>query len=1525
MVKRRNRKLQTSPDNHFSRVTRGIQYYKTTLTNSLGYVDGFASSVWPMGTNLNFHNTGTSEGGDFGELNKLNWDNQIELYTPEVGPYAISSSGMFTASNHSFGRVSTATAMACNDAGGGSATAPGLVNIRREVGIDGSILLAWTGSGTATKYGFSSPNSGAFGHAGQLRSDLLKVNSEGFFEFAVSGAIEDSSLPWCIRVALQPYKYKSVDGADTDGYPTCYSASVFNNATDAYYSPAAGGSWHLDDCTAPIIMQIGTYSIPTDNLQYPPPDASQGPNTVAVWLSGADASLPTDSGCNGTFDQMGNQIYRFVGGQNMLRRSGGKGSPLIDRYRIRRVYNKSYDFRDSGETGVPGNYFDYSVSPWEFQFQRSAGSSSCWETFHKENMATLLDEGPTGCFGVNGVREILSQSYFLVVDFSSSGNDSASPVVGPSSFFSGSVVNFETRGKELTCYATASKTAKCRSPAHHSKYSRAATASISYLYPSGFITNDVGIPSGNYDQNLYKDYGLMWDVSSERSRLMGEARYPSFNSYEDFAEDLRYGAKEYSILPEFRISEHMDYYVEQDSFFGKNRKFLSLDGGDITASAQSETSSFDASFLEEYCDSDFLSDFDLLTHQHTSVGTLGSPTELTLTCKGIMKLLPYEGFYPITRTTQLATLFQEEFDFSSSTGGRSLELQHFNRTENCWKSVTEEDYSKNPQWQGIKTQGLTTPFFAPGILYNSIKSGIGVGWTVMTGTNLQQSYMMPDTGISSSLEGEPGLDNTISSTAVITGTYLNTCVYQNPALAKKIGFDTLWDMSKFEWGGKNTPLALGSYHIGYPEVLSGYFTSSMGRTYDTGSKYAEYQNENFMLRWNGNAHPTKGGRYALAMNNFLAESTRFFLKEQFRAPRRTNSPLEKVPEKAYLTSFSARPFGLIAGNFQQGTTYYMDVILEKTDDFVMCESYFNKSRKYYNQFPVRNKNYTLQLGTELPLFQEWDLEPKTKLGAEPNPTDVYNFSCSFDGRYFGPATRKWGARWDWASASHGAHYNVADPAQAPFTPPYFYGRSIARIRYTAGDEWTNLNQNTPAAFIKNMEIAYLNPDLEDKINEGNYNANIPVISTFINTGSDAGEIGTSSFNTTGSFAYKKAMNVGDSINLNGLFNVVAKTRNPNTGKIEQVQEEFEAENSHWVIYPKYECPSLNFVNQSTGTITIGGGLHPTCSFSASIDSAVFGSGYLDNVAIGLGRGMWSGYGQIPSRNSGIKLRLAQTPDLADERGWPYGKPIDPERHKSLLDAAEFSLIEKSADMTNGKFLGRLGGSEGEKTISEAIVAIPYSTTQYNEEPGGFAPTINIKSPLRDLFNNRFLFKIPLSVWGSQIDEFAGRTAAGQTPTTITTMYENMKKFVIPPQLDFRTNTSITPFVMYIFPFEKALEQVDLQDIWQGVLPKIGTTSEWAQEPPFITHAIGDADVNREQFFTGYKIPPTIRWMVFKVKQKAEFSYANITLDTTDDTRIAGLDRQVGTIDYSYNWPYDFCSLVELAKLEVQFKISGSGP
>ena len=66
-------------------------------------------------------------------------------------------------------------------------------------------------------------------------------------------------------------------------------------------------------------------------------------------------------------------------------------------------------------------------------------------------------------------------------------------------------------------------------------------------------------------------------------------------------------------------------------------------------------------------------------------------------------------------------------------------------------------------------------------------------------------------------------------------------------------------------------------------------------------------------------------------------------------------------------------------------------------------------------------------------------------------------------------------------------------------------------------------------------------------------------------------------------------------------------------------------------------------------------------------------------------------------------------------------------------------------------------------------------------------------------------------------------------------------------------------------------------------------------------------------------------MVFKVKRKAENSYYNTVAGASQDTRFnfnfeinnKKISAKNSSLPYSYNWPYDYFSLVELAKIDAE--------
>ncbi len=120
---------------------------------------------------------------------------------------------------------------------------------------------------------------------------------------------------------------------------------------------------------------------------------------------------------------------------------------------------------------------------------------------------------------------------------------------------------------------------------------------------------------------------------------------------------------------------------------------------------------------------DFMKYFDIVKHQ-TDIP--GETTNVTLRCSALLKLLPYEGFYPANRTLQLVNIYAEDYISGSLN------------TDN---SVTNAQLSF-----------LSKQFFAPGILFNSIKSGIAVDYPIFeNNTEYSNSSRLFDGAITNDL------------------------------------------------------------------------------------------------------------------------------------------------------------------------------------------------------------------------------------------------------------------------------------------------------------------------------------------------------------------------------------------------------------------------------------------------------------------------------------------------------------------------------------------------------------------------------------------------------------------------------------------------------------------------------------------------------------------------------------------------------------------------------------------------------
>ena len=148
----------------------------------------------------------------------------------------------------------------------------------------------------------------------------------------------------------------------------------------------------------------------------------------------------------------------------------------------------------------------------------------------------------------------------------------------------------------------------------------------------------------------------------------------------------------------------------------------------------------------------------------------------------------------------------------------------------------------------------------------------------------------------------------------------------------------------------------------------------------------------------------------------------------------------------------------------------------------------------------------------------------------------------------------------------------------------------------------------------------------------------------------------------------------------------------------------------------------------------------------------------------------------------------------------------------------------------------------------------------------------------------------------------------------------------PPQFDFINNTTIDPIVMYIFDFKYELDKNDLSYIWQNTAPRNSRRVDLAQDA--VAHELVNTELLTEQnLFDNDQL----RWMVFKVKQRSQAKYDDVVtkqvsqpiklinaapIGSTNAPEISGIQVE-GTENYniSYNWPYDYVSIIETVKID----------
>tara|TARA_R110002153_G_scaffold129190_3_gene277842 strand:- start:2596 stop:6822 length:4227 start_codon:yes stop_codon:yes gene_type:complete len=965
-----------------------------------------------------------------------------------------------------------------------------------------------------------------------------------------------------------------------------------------------------------------------------------------------------------------------------------------------------------------------------------------------------------------------------------------------------------------------------------------------------------------------------WDTATQAGKS------PFYDSYQDYAQDIRNKGKGYSIIPEFRISSHVETYVKK-GVTQQLESIFELSG----ATKQNTTTENQSNFYKIISNSEFLKHFDLIKKDHES---FAGEKILTLKCKGLKKFLPYEGFYPAQRTVQMG--------------------QQFHKSYSDFITAVLPGEESNPITGGIAPQAILEPLFAPGVLFNTIKSGVAVDFPILTPEDepiLVSSSNNNNNGEWNSIPGTPGYEKMDPE-----GPYHN-----------------------YYWGGSNRAgtsedlQSMYSKRIPFealvePESYISNLEMILQEPNPLGLTYGGDDGYKLKSKWSGGGDQL----YKKMANNILAEIPEFFLENK---------------NMKTLTSLEEQDPGF--GNAVSGNYYAMRIKMDRSrveDNRSLGGYYGSLVDAPQDLVTYQDRNFVPALGGNVDILAAGNIKARfsTKesltMYSRPSAFGPPTYAGNGFGIYRSIEFREAGSWW-------GLNY--------PYTPPYYHGQAWCDLIFYADETrkytleeimsssmeypyYTRFWWNGTMDAVRDLTgysgsnytgsySNYRDGTWHNLIKENGGTINTYDYATYYSNGytecgwgsndvTNGSTQGTANNPSEPELLWHQALrgtSVGDtpylpqhpfyvnynamqldsSINLFGK-GTVRKVFNEDRDTVSEVASADTVRGkTRWIIQPKFETPILNFKKYEK--LTENAGVMPLYA-SESVP-----------------RGMWHQYGDIPEDpKTGVFLQVTDIP-----RTWLKGALGIKSTQRNIASLADLVGFSKEPV--------RLGEVASQKEISECVVAVPFIEQDAT----------------------RKFFSIPRTDIDSSIEasrrEIDGRFPAGgpaKTGDTVYQMVKKMKKYVFPPSMDFVRYEEIEPFAMYIFEFKHTLSKQDLADIWQNLPPTIGTQMEEAESS--ISHELlaaellGDGAVVKNNVLDenaeGKGIPSNIQWMIFKVKKRAKTNYFDKivakkgTTEDTSDVQLIGVTNAVAgkkDKEITYNWPYDFFSLVELVKIDAE--------
>ena len=323
------------------------------------------------------------------------------------------------------------------------------------------------------------------------------------------------------------------------------------------------------------------------------------------------------------------------------------------------------------------------------------------------------------------------------------------------------------------------------------------------------------------------------------------------------------------------------------------------------------------------------------------------------------------------------------------------------------------------------------------------------------------------------------------------------------------------------------------------------------------------------------------------------------------------------------------------------------------------------------------------------------------------------------------------------------------------------------------------------------------------------------------------------------------------------------------------------------------------------------GAHPISNAAGTLTLPVYASA---SVA----RGMWHQFGVIPNdQNTGVFMEIDTIPEewiknhydvTTNPSAYNNNNPGDNRDSRGLYKRAKSLARLCGFDKTNSS--KRLGELKEKMTIKEAVVAVPYVIEVLDEFELAQVPASSPQKRQRKKF-----VTIPQQRFDAALKESEGSPTGDSMRTagaSIRKLAKAVETYVFPPQFDFLNNPDISPMAMYVFEFSYEFDKDALSYIWQNLAPIDYKKLEF--QAASIAHNLGNNEILNEQIL----LNKNLRWMVFKVKQRAHQNYYELLPDQAGSStdQIDFKTGKLGEYNFGFNWPYDYLSFVELIKMDV---------